>query len=64
MIQTWMVYTLMFGFGMPTHDDTTFTNKSACQIYIHVEYTEPVQNAFKLVCVNTSPLICQGEPCK
>jgi hypothetical protein len=64
MIKTWMVYTMMFGFGLPTHDDTTFTNESACQIYLHMQYPEQVQNAFSLICVNTSPTICQGEVCK
>lgn len=45
----WIVYTLMFGYPVPTHDTHEFANKAACEIYKHT-YSEEVVDAFKLVC--------------
>ena len=45
----WIIYTLMFGYPVPTHGEHEFTNKTACEIYKH-SYSEQVVDAFKLVC--------------
>jgi hypothetical protein len=45
----WIIYTLMFGYPVPTHDEHEFTNRAACEIYKH-SYSEQVVDAFKLVC--------------
>jgi len=28
----WIIYTLMFGYPVPTHDEHEFTNRTACEI--------------------------------
>ena len=63
MTKVFVIYTLMFGYGMPTHDTVQFTNESACQIYLHMHYGEDVQKAFRIYCADISPLICQGKVC-
>jgi hypothetical protein len=45
----WIIYTLMFGYPVPTRDEHEFTNRTACEIYKH-SYSEQVVDAFKLVC--------------
>lgn len=45
----WIIYTLMFGYPVPTHDEHEFTNRTACEIHKH-SYSEQVVDAFKLVC--------------
>lgn len=45
----WIVYTLMFGYPVPTYDEHEFTNRTACEIHMH-SYSEQIVNAFKLVC--------------
>jgi hypothetical protein len=45
----WIVYTLMFGYPVPTYDEHEFTNRTACEIHMHA-YSEQIVNAFKLVC--------------
>lgn len=59
-----VIYTMMFGYGIPTNDDAKFTTESACQIYLHTTYKESVQQAFKLYCTNIGPLQCQGKDCE
>jgi hypothetical protein len=45
----WIVYTLMFGYPVPTYDEHEFTNRTACEIHMH-SYSEQIVSAFKLVC--------------
>jgi len=45
----WIVYTLMFGYPVPTYDEHEFTNRTACEIHMHA-YSEQIVNAFRLVC--------------
>ena len=45
----WIVYTLMFGYPVPTRDEHEFTNRAACEIHKH-SYSEQIVDAFKLVC--------------
>jgi len=45
----WIIYTLMFGYPVPTHDEHEFTNQAACEIHKH-SYSEQIVEAFKLVC--------------
>ena len=45
----WIIYTLMFGYPVPTQGGHEFTNQSACEIHKH-SYGEEVVNAFRLVC--------------
>ena len=45
----WIIYTLMFGYPVPTHDEHEFTNRAACEIHKH-SYSEQIVDAFKLVC--------------
>jgi len=49
----WIVYTLMFGYPVPTLDEHEFTNQSACMIYMH-SFTQEVVDAFQLVCARRS----------
>ena len=63
MTKIFVIYTLMFGYGMPTRDTAQFTNESACQIYLHNTYKESVISAFKIYCADISPLMCQGKVC-
>jgi hypothetical protein len=49
----WIVYTLMFGYPVPTRDQHEFTNQIACEIYKH-SYTQDVIDAFQLVCARRS----------
>ena len=64
MTKIWVVYIMVFGNGFPANDEHKFTNESACQIYIHNTYTDSIQQAFKMVCVDVSPTMCQGEVCR
>ena len=45
----WIVYTLMFGYPVPTYDKHEFTYRTACEIHVH-SYSEQIVSAFKLVC--------------
>ena len=45
----WIIYTLMFGYPVPTHDEHEFSNRAACEIHKH-SYSEQIVDAFKLVC--------------
>ena len=45
----WIIYTLMFGYPVPTHDEHEFTNRAACEIHKH-SYSEQIVEAFQLVC--------------
>jgi hypothetical protein len=45
----WIIYTLMFGYPVPTYDEHEFTNQTACEIHKH-SYSEQIVDAFKLVC--------------
>jgi hypothetical protein len=56
-----VIYTMLF--GVPVPSEPHFTNESACVIYLR-GYTEQVVEAFKLVCVDDSPPMCQGEVCE
>ena len=42
----WIVYTLMFGYPVPTLDEHEFTNQSACVIYMHSFTQEVIDNQF------------------
>lgn len=64
MIKGWVIYTLMFGYGIPTYDDASFTTESACQIYLATKYRESVRDTFKVYCTYVGPLMCQGKPCQ
>jgi len=45
----WIIYTLMFGYPVPTLGAHEFTNRAACEIHKH-SYSEQVVEAFQLVC--------------
>ena len=45
----WIIYTLMFGYPVPTQGGHEFTNRTACEIHKH-SYSEQIVEAFKLVC--------------
>ena len=45
----WIIYTLMFGYPVPTHDEHEFTNRAACEMHKH-SYSEQIVEAFQLVC--------------
>jgi hypothetical protein len=49
----WIVYTLMFGYPVPTRDSPEFTNQTACVIYMH-SFSQQVIDAFQLVCARRS----------
>jgi hypothetical protein len=63
-MKTFVIYTMLFGFGMPTHDEAHFTNMSGCQVYLAATYDEQVRESFKLICVDVSPPMCQGHVCE
>jgi len=43
----WIIYTLMFGYPVPTHDEHEFTNRAACEIHKH-SYSEQIVEASSL----------------
>ena len=45
----WIIYTLMFGYPVPTRDSPQFTNQTSCLIYLGT-LDQQVVNAFQLVC--------------
>jgi len=45
----WIVYTLMFGYPVPTMGNREFATQSGCELYKH-SLDERVVEAFKLVC--------------
>jgi hypothetical protein len=45
----WIVYTLMFGYPVPTLESPQFSNEASCQIYL-ATLDEQVVKAFQLVC--------------
>jgi hypothetical protein len=49
----WIIYTLMFGYPVPTLNEHEFTTESACIIYLR-SYSQQVIDAFKLVCAKRS----------
>ena len=46
----WIVYTLAFGYPLEVPNHAAFTNKSACQIYLHMTYADTDIEAFNLKC--------------
>jgi len=54
----WIIYTLMFGYPVPTRDEHEFTNQAACEIHKH-SYGEQVISNFRLVCSRKSPSLGQ-----
>jgi hypothetical protein len=56
----WIVYTLMFGYPVPTLDEHEFTNQTACEIHMH-SYTQEVIDAFQLVCSRRSVAVTAGQ---
>jgi hypothetical protein len=49
----WIIYTLIFGYPVPTHDEHEFTNQAACEIHKH-SYGEQIVSSFQLVCSRKS----------
>ena len=45
----WLVYTLMFGYPVPTLSSPQFANETSCQIYLGT-LDQQVVKAFQLVC--------------
>ena len=45
----WLVYTLMFGYPVPTLSSPEFTNETSCQVYLGT-LDQQVVKAFQLVC--------------
>ena len=45
----WLVYTLMFGYPVPTLSSPQFSNEASCLIYLGTLDQQVVQ-AFQLVC--------------
>jgi hypothetical protein len=45
-----VIYTMMFGYPIPTDDSPQFDNQTACQIYLHTRYSDAVVDAFQPVC--------------
>jgi hypothetical protein len=56
----WIIYTLMFGYPVPTSDEHEFTNQTACEIHKHL-YGEEVISNFRLVCSRKSQQIAGRE---
>ena len=56
----WIIYTLMFGYPIPTRDEHEFTNQTACVIHMHF-YTQEVIDAFQLVCARRSVAVSAAQ---
>ena len=56
----WIIYTLMFGYPVPTHDAHEFTNQTACLIHMH-SYTQEIVDAFQLLCARRSIAVRAGQ---
>jgi len=52
------IYTLMFGYPIPTRDEHEFTNPWA--IHMH-SYTQEIIDAFQLVCARRSVAVSAGQ---
>jgi hypothetical protein len=57
----WIIYTLMFGYPVPTHDEHEFTNRAACEIHKH-SYSEQIVEAFQLVCSRKNNGLADASP--
>ena len=55
-----IIYTLMFGYPIPTRDEHEFTNQTACVIHMH-SYTQEIIDAFQLVCARRSVAVSAGQ---
>jgi hypothetical protein len=49
----WIIYTLMFGYPIPTLDKLEFTTETACTIHMQ-SFSQQVIDAFQLVCARQS----------
>jgi hypothetical protein len=49
----WIIYTLMFGYPVPTLEAHEFTSESACIIHMR-SYSQQIIEAFRLVCARQS----------
>ena len=49
----WMIYTLMFGYPVPTLEAHEFTSESACIIHMR-SFSQQIIDSFKLVCARRS----------
>jgi hypothetical protein len=56
----WIVYTLMFGYPVPTSDEHEFTNQTACVIHMR-SYTQQIIDAFQLVCARRSVAVSAAQ---
>jgi len=56
----WIVYTLMFGYPVPTNDDHEFTNEAACVIHMR-SYTQQIIDAFQVVCARRSVAVSAAQ---
>jgi hypothetical protein len=48
----WIIYTLMFGYPVPTRQSPQFSNEAACLVHLGT-FDEQVVKAFQLVCDHT-----------
>ena len=49
----WIIYTLMFGYPVPTLEARQFTTESACIIHMR-SYSQQIIDSFQLVCARRS----------
>jgi hypothetical protein len=49
----WIIYTLMFGYPVPTLEARQFTSESACIIHMR-SFSQQIIDSFKLVCARQS----------
>jgi hypothetical protein len=49
----WIIYTLMFGYPVPTLDEHEFTTESACIIHMR-SFSQQIINSFQLKCARRS----------
>ena len=49
----WIIYTLMFGYPVPTLEARQFTSESACIIHMR-SFSQQIIDSFELVCARRS----------
>lgn len=50
MVKVWIIYTLAFGYPLPTSNSKEFDTRAGCEAYMGASYGLAIIDAFKLVC--------------
>lgn len=57
---TWIIYTLMFGYPVPTYDEHEFTTESACIVHMR-SFSQQIIDSFQLRCARRSVAVTAAQ---